>query len=303
MNLLTFNKGKQLSNLSTNIFSDHAAIGICFDNVKILSNNISNPEYHKYFAKGPFANTHMNTNKNDANESKRKWLEEKTVKQIKEFVDNVKNEKWDIQIIVEAYVDLLNSISQKISNYTHKIVSILNVEPERYQNENKHKNITAMIINESKLELLSFSIKKINYIEINSTSTSTLILPICYLKNKETKKLLVVVGVHIPGNSEQFPVVALTEFKKVLNEIQANYNIIAMGDFNTVPANLESIFSGSKLKVLNPLYPTHINPNCDIAVYDNIVYNTQDEIINQYPLDCMDNSSKEYVNSLLSTYV
>lgn len=326
--LSTFNKSNGFEILPKEVVSDHASIGIQFDeHINILANNISNPEYHKYFSTNKsFTKTHMNTNKNDSDVTKKKWLEDKTAKQIVDIIDNIKSGKWDVQIIVEAYDDFIKKISSGLNDYKHQIVSILDLEPDKYLNQ--PKNITAILIKESeKLRIVQTFIRVVTYTDDDQIQSKTFNVPICYLKNNITNMAFIILAIHLPGNDQQFPEMAATELKKIMTELHEktpDHAIIAMGDYNTIPANLQKIFLNSPFMVYNPLYATHINPNCEISVYDNIVYwipSKNQEIgtqtgqtlsaerqvdlplkgqgqIKQHPLSSMDIHTIEYVNAL-----
>jgi hypothetical protein len=306
MNLRSFHRSTPFESLLEKINSDHASIGLHFESINILANNISNPEYHKYYNEigGAFVNTPMNCRKDDLDLSKRNWLQNKTINQVDEIVQNFKNGEWNVQIIVESYVDFIDSIKEQLDEKQYVITSVFNDEPHNYQDKNKCKNITSILVNLDKLDHVNSFIKKVIYKEDEHKFESTLIVPIVVLKNKLRNNYFIVVGVHIPGCNSQFPLVALQELHKILGDLCNEYDlpIIIMGDFNTIPENLEQVFS-PLFKINKPLYPTHINPRCEIAVYDNIMYylpaDSDTKNIYQYPVNTMNESSNLFVNELV----
>jgi len=73
--------------------------------------------------------------------------------------------------------------------------------------------------------------------------------------------------------------------------------IIAIGDFNTVPKNIMAVMNGSNLSVMTPTYMTHINPRYEVVSYDNVVWTGLVAPI-QLPLNEMDSGSQLFVRKL-----
>ena len=76
-----------------------------------------------------------------------------------------------------------------------------------------------------------------------------------------------------------------------------------MGDFNTVPHH---VTTQTTLTVIDPKYPTHINPVAQIGVYDMAVYrHFNNEKIDAELLDESELSedSKAYVKALINSRV
>jgi len=312
-NILNLNKiyqGKPFDTLSENVYSDHAAIAInlCCQNYlnKIYFWNVSNIKYHYHFGSGPFAATHMFSVVDDVIPEKKIWLSKKYAEQINQIYNDFVSNKFDIMVIAEGSFDFFETLESKLKkdNHRYELVSNLKYPTDRVIHEKEKNNVTGILINKNKYGILGFDMENIIYKE--DSRNSTLILPTAFIKNRETGDEFTIVGVHLPGCKSQYPENGLGELNNYLNmliELYPNNVLVALGDFNTVPSNLSKKIN--KLKILEPIYPTHINPANQIVVYDNVVYhfpekngNSQNSI-NYLELENMDNHSIALVQELI----
>lgn len=286
INLNDFNKGTQFNEkiqLHEYVNSDHSAIGciLKYENdrqINIGAVNISNKEYHPYFGlskDAPFINTHMFVPKNCEDKVKNDWLISKTETQMNNIVRELTENVIDILIIVEGYFDFFTKldIELKKAGDNFQIISILNKENHGY--EGKNSNITGIVIRKRKFEIdVSDTIVQ-TYTESqdpNIHKYSTLTVPFVRVRDINSNKFLTVIGVHLPGCNSQFPKNALCELRTITKSLFEKYknDIVALGDYNTIPNNIRKIMTD--IDVLTPLFPTHINPNCDVVAYDNVSY-------------------------------
>ncbi len=295
--LSTFNRALPFGKsnpIDLKVNSDHAAIKCCIiysdTELKIGAVNISNKEYHKYFQKGPFAHTHM-----PASTSSTDWLVSKTAQQLDQIIQEISSD-LDVQIIVEGYHEFFTNLGTKTSV---KLVSVLDKPAHGY--ESSAKNITGILLNESKVKLIESDVIQISYKD--GSKDSKLIVP--WAKISRQGHELVVAGVHLPGCESQYPSEALEELGKIIGQLEQKFHvdIIAMGDFNTVPANIMKSLPG--IKLIQPKYLTHINPNNDVAVYDNAICHlvSSDISVELLGLDSIPADSKALVQSLNASYV
>jgi hypothetical protein len=316
MDLNGFNKGLPFNDdhpLSEHVNSDHSAIGcvIKYDNdhqVVIKAVNISNKEYHPYFGLGdnpPFKNTHMYVPKDCKDQNKKDWLITKTKEQMDGLVDDITNDRLDIQIVIEGYFDFFVELEQRLeqaSPNTFKIISILNNKDHGYNGS--PKNITGIIVNTKRFEIFQCDTIVQDYRE--DDKNSKLILPWVKVCDKLTSTCLIVLGIHLPGCSSQNPKGALVELNKIMNSLYETHqnDMVALGDYNTVPNNIRSVFAN--VSVLTPLFPTHINPNNDIVTYDNVscIFNgVNAKSIELIDIENLPVDSGELVKSLRASFI
>lgn len=281
--------------LHSDVKSDHAAImTIVKDNIGkslcvIEAFNISNPTYHHYFGEGPFKQTHMFVDKDHIPNNE--WLQNKIKSQMETIVDRMKRRISDVQIIVEGYDKFFNDIEESLGNG----FDVVRVKHEVYVGSTF--NITGIVVNRDKFNVLhNGNIQLICQDDNLSGKQKPFILPVVTVQHKETNHEFTIVGTHIPGCASQFPKNALMVFDSFINDPRYP-NIIAMGDFNTTPKNIKSILT--KSSVLAPLYPTHINPFCQIASYDNTVFRLNEMTIGYFDKKHLSNDSEMFVDSLL----
>lgn len=317
MDLFDFNKGQQFdenTELNINVKSDHAEIRceILKDNLKINVGafNISNKEYHPYFGlneSAPFRKTHMYVPKNSEDEMKNKWLLYKTEKQLMDIVKNFAKQ-LDIYVIVEGYYEFYNTLSEKLKtiNMNFEIINILKDKEHGYTN--KPWNITGIIVNTDKFQIEKFEIIKETYQEEQEPGKfrdSKFITPWVKLTHKQTNYEFIIIGVHIAGCESQNPKNGLKKLSETINRLKKenNCDIIALGDFNTIPNN---IMKNVTQKIVEPKYPTHINPYNQICVYDNIIYELKDENenikIHMLDLNETIHDSNNFVKSLIENF-
>jgi hypothetical protein len=280
------------------INSDHASVGVKIGSLRIMASNISNPEFHKYFSSGPFKTTHLNTSKTDPDPTKRAWLHAKIQLQINQIVEGFVDDKWDCYVIIEAFNYFVDQLKTKLFKTgfgsSYGIIGTYD-----HTNHTDCKNKTIILVNLKRQHSLirSNEILQKTHISYNDKTTSrTLEIPVVRMKDLFNGKLVTVFGVHLSGCDNQFPANAITILKDSIRE-SPDENIIGIGDFNTVPNNINTIVDKSNIKVITPLYLTHINQRYEAVAYDNIIYsgNIKPE---QLSLDEMDISSQLFVKKL-----
>ena len=230
-----------------------------------------------------------------ASTSSTDWLVSKTAQQLDQIIQEISSD-LDVQIIVEGYHEFFTNLGTKTSV---KLVSVLDKPAHGY--ESSAKNITGILLNESKVKLIESDVIQISYKD--GSKDSKLIVP--WAKISRQGHELVVAGVHLPGCESQYPSEALEELGKIIGQLEQKFHvdIIAMGDFNTVPANIMKSLPG--IKLIQPKYLTHINPNNDVAVYDNAICHlvSSDISVELLGLDSIPADSKALVQSLNASYV
>lgn len=90
---------------------------------------------------------------------------------------------------------------------------------------------------------------------------------------------MLLVGVHISGCASQFPKSGLQELARQLISLHYAHpgaDILAVGDYNCPPCYVDAILVNEVRRVtdvqrLPSTYLTHVNPNCQAAVYDHAV--------------------------------
>lgn len=304
INLSTFNQGKAFSvthPLDVNVCSDHAEVKVQFGSIKLGTRNISNGEYHKYFTKGPFEHTHMPCNPDHP------WLADKIATQTKYIVDELVNKEVDILVIQEGYFQFYQDLKSQLGD-DFQFCSVLNNQNHGYENSNK--NITAIIVNTKHLDVLEANVLEEEYESEDDKQVAVkpkIIMPHVKVMDKSSSQQLMCFGVHCPGWSNQFPKKGLMMINEIINReitrvllenesLTIMPNMIALGDFNTVPDNIRAV---TKFKVLPPMYPTHINPRCEVCAYDNVVYNSFDTVVKYFPLESLSMENQSLVESLL----
>lgn len=291
------------SDLDQSVNSDHAEIQCVYDGITFASLNISNKHYHTYFSmdqNGPFRLTHLAVTSESSIEQQT-WLKNKHHIQINNIKNNLYSGLIDVYVIQEAYVEFVHDLRNSLANnFELHHVSLDNFSPE--------KNITVIIVNRSKLDIVDRQIYRASYNEIGNKPDrmSELVVPTVTLTNSHMtpQKFVTCAGVHVGGNAAQYPKYGLMELQHILANICEKNNVIALGDFNTTTSNIRSIMNHSRvsrnrLLVSEPLYPTHINPFNEVVAYDNIVYTDGPEFI-QHNYDVCPPDSMMYVRALLN---
>lgn len=289
---------------SKSIYSDHGECAVCTpNNVVINSWNISNPQFHKYFNMGtnpPFKNTHLyGTNPAD--------FQGKITAQVELITKRLILGEVAIQVIVEGYVGFFDQVKEKFaqqgfSNYA--IVSILQHEP---QNWNPTWNVTGILINTQIYNVLNSGVLQDKYLEEADNKTKDSITPYVYLEERVTGYKFILVGIHVSGTNNQYPVSGIRHLLKVLTDLkdqQEEYDVLAMGDFNTIPKNTKECIknlANLKADLLMPRYPTHVNPLSQFGIYDFGLFLPKGDnkhYFNPVLLKFMSNSTKELAEEI-----
>lgn len=269
INLRTFNKALPFDNetnpLHRSVNSDHATIKCKVEysdgtSVIMSASNISNKEYHKYNKNGPLSKTHMYVETNDS-----QWLLKKTQFQMDQLLCEIAT--MDVQIILEGYYDFFVDIQQQKKNSTYELVSVLDDPAHKFKGT--PKNIAGILINTSKVSIMERGIETIQY-DVDKQFRS----PWVRIKTEKGYELIIV-AIHLPGNDAQFPEAAIRALCNTLKKCkETSADVIAIGDFNTVPENIEKV-AIPEFSVVEPKYLTHFNPYNQVAVYDNALYHLQ----------------------------
>lgn len=252
-------------NLSKEVESDHAQIGLTLPDGKILiSENISNPEYHCYFKYGdkpPFHNTHMFVEKPyDSDAVLCDSLQKKEDAQIDRISMMLKKGTVGVYVIVEGYNRFLIRLQQCVPSYglyTHDLKST--------------GNIIGIFVHPQYHGGLCFNCYEEEYEE--DGKKRTLIVPVVSIDASECK--VSIAGVHVSGCASQFPKNGLSKLADVMREVLYDYgqDVIAIGDFNTPVSGVEKYVVGNltNAELLPAKYLTHVNPSSQAAVYDHAV--------------------------------
>lgn len=321
LDLNGFNKGVPFDNknnpLNPAVRSDHAAIyGVLSynDSTQTIIGciNISNKDYHANFGLGPtppFINTHMYVPEESADISKKIWLDTKTNEQLDDIIYDLKEKVIDIQVVVEGSYDFFSKLRERLNcnGNNFAIISILNNNSQAYKN--KPWNVTGIIVNNSKFKVIDYNIIQQDYSEEHGTiihKPRTLIVPYVRVMDLISKRCLIVLGVHIPGCISNFPRGGLEQLSAIIKQLRRKYtdDIVAIGDFNTCPNNIKQAMK--EVNIAPVPYPTHINPNSEIAVYDNVVYvfNTKDaQSIEIAGTSALNDDSKAIVSSMINNFM
>lgn len=286
-----FIDSKPLNRLNNSVLSDHASVRISLDDsLFIASYNISNKQYHYYFGPdGPYAQTHLYVHNNSSKEEK-EWLNTKHNIQINYIIKELLSNEIHIYVIQEAHLDFIKTIRKLLPS--HFIFTHREINDEFFTG-----NITLTISNSLYIDLQNNYNQKINYHEINNPIERHLYIPT--ISFKHNNKNINLYNVHIGGNNEQFPKNGILTLLKMMENNNSCYNI-ACGDFNTTTNNIKSLLhENSFIDVMDPLYPTHINPYCQIVSYDNVIYSKQLNV-KQLSLSQCDDSTFYLVDALLN---
>lgn len=300
-NLCSFNKAVpfdyETNPLPLEVNSDHATIKCRLEyadstTFTISASNISNKEYHKYNKSGPLYKSHMYVPTNNS-----EWLLTKTQFQLDQLLTEMAS--LDVQVILEGFYDFYQDmLKTKDSAYT--LISLLD-EPQ-HKFTGSPKNIAGILVNTSRASITERGIMTVVY----DNDKKFKVPWVKITKSEVLEKELVICAVHLPGNNEQFPKTALEALHTSLkNYITYNTDVIAIGDFNTVPENIEIVTKTSELfKVLEPKYLTHFNPYNQVAVYDNVVYhlNSKDTTISLLDRGNLPTDSVKLIESLEQCY-
>jgi hypothetical protein len=267
INLRTFNKALPFDNetnpLHWSVNSDHATIKCKVEytdgtSVVVSASNISNKEYHKYNKNGPLFKTHMYVETNDS-----EWLLKKTQFQMDQLLSEIAT--MDVQIILEGFYDFFDEMQQQKNPY--ELVSLLDDPAHKFKGT--PKNIAGILVNTSKVSIKERGIETIQY-DVDKQFKS----PWVRIKTQNGHELIIV-AIHLPGNDAQFPEAAIRALCHTLKKCkEMSADVIAIGDFNTVPENIEKVAT-PEFSVLEPKYLTHFNPYNQVAVYDNALYHLQ----------------------------
>lgn len=285
--ILQFGNGAELS---SEVTSDHGEIILKTNYVTISSWNISNPIHHHYFGlsqTSTFSRSHMAKDVRVPEEAA--WLEHKIQLQVSEIIQRMVSGQIDIQIIVEGYVELYQSIIPILSENGLELFydeSPVNTS----ENPTDKINVTGIIIRKESSDFRTFQIlSKIIYTEVYTEENDvikpgevrklrTYGIPVLHLLTGDSftdPAVLIVGGVHIHGSNSRFPKSGLNLFKDtLLRAVESRpdaVGIIFMGDFNTVPKNVGDVIKGSKYKIMLTEYPTMVNPGNEVSYYDMAV--------------------------------
>ncbi len=317
--LLPFNE-KNFLELA--VQSDHAEIAIKTPDNRIINVwNISNPAYHCYFKYGktpPFHHTHLFVDQPYVNGKMEEHLAKKTQDQITTIAERFVKGEVNVQIIVEGFESFFSDLSKKITSLKHTeftIFSLLDHKPPHWKSE---WNVTGILIDTSRFKIVQQKVYSLKYKEEQDENREKdFDLPVVWLRDLTKEEMIVVAGVHINGCSSQYPKTGLETLANIIKEIREEffgyYDIIAAGDYNTIPArlrenlihapnpsntNMTSIKIDKKLLIAP--YPTHVNPASEAANYDQalIITAKPERCYQILPVESLSKASQGLVQSI-----
>ena len=250
--------------LNISVLSDHAEIGIVLhDNNKLLAWNISNPKYHPYFKYGEtFKKSHLYIEKPyDDTNNLIPMMEQKIATQIEIFVNNIKSNKYPIQVCIEGFEYFYEKLTEQLNNRQYKIIREEPIDKTYY-------NISGIIVNTQIYKIIEHSIKKVTYIatEDNNKEKTTL-YPCVKIQNIDTNYKVIIIAAHVNGCNSQYPESGLNALHELMNQLHVDCDVIAIGDFNSPPDFIQKVFHNN-FCINKSNYLTHCNPNLQAAKYD-----------------------------------
>lgn len=339
-NLFDFNKFNLIKPfdhenfLPSSVQSDHTEIQIKTPDDKIINIwNICNPAYQCNFQSGeppPFHNTHLFATRPEVSaeeNGKPTYLTPKVIDQISTIAERFVAGNVNIQIIIEGYKPFYSALIKKISELGHTHFQIISTPllSEKVYGWNPETNFTGILIDTSRFTVLEKSGVFIEYyieegdvaqenagplthprVKEDCSNEKTLDLPFAHLVDNESKRTMVVAGVHLPGCRSQFPKNGLEvlkdKIKDLIYDIPGKPDFIVAGDFNTPPLNINPSWLSSleNAKFLSCPYPTHVNPRCEAANYDQalIVSETGLDDYVMSPAESLTMSTQELIKSI-----
>lgn len=248
--------------LHPKVMSDHVELILRTPkNIKIKAWNISNEKYAGYFNQGPFKHTHL-----FVPDSKNFQLYKGCIndQQINMFVDQLNKNEFDVQVIIEGYLNFYNELSYRL-----EARGISNYEIFAVQRGDKAINSSGILTNKKNFQILRSGIITKKYVE--GDQSKEISIPFVF-----TSDNLIICAVHVSGCDTQFPKEGLLKMAEIINELKEAFpgcDIVAMGDFNTPPRNIEDTIlkKVTNSHLLVAPYPTHVNPYDQATNYDNVV--------------------------------
>ena len=273
--------------LSRKVLSDHAEIAVqAFGMHFVSAYNISNPTYHRRFGDKPaFKDTHLYVDEPyGPNNKLEAGMEAKIETQVESITDGIYSGGVPVNVIVEGYTNFYERIHRDFKRKEFTDYTMI-VAPE----ENPYKNRTAIIVNTRLLPVLESGVIQREYVSTEDNNLKKkLTLPHVLLANGTR-----IVGVHVNGCQDQHPVSGIRELKEALHSFKET-KILALGDFNTNPVNVDSL----GFDVLVPDYPTHVNPFGEACYYDYALVKGI-ENCSMCEIDMMTDSSQDLVEAIL----
>lgn len=261
-----------INQLNPRVLSDHAEIALGLpDGNNILAWNISNPKYHPYFSYGStFKNSHLYVEKPyDERGLMQPWLRQKIDTQLETLTNNFVDQKFPIQVVIEGFDGLYNSIERRLAGLPYTIIR------DKSSEQNTLSNISGIIVDTSQYWVLCYNISSVNYVALEDASKEkSMIYPWVKLKHKTSCYVCIVIAAHVNGCGSQFPVSGLGTLRNFMIKLSEHEkcDVIAIGDFNSPPDNVKKIFYQENIStpfnVMSPNYLTHCNPNSQAAKYD-----------------------------------
>lgn len=234
--------------VSSKLQSDHCEVALKTSLGTINSWNISNPAYHKFFANDEsqvFAQTVLADTNIDV-------LNVKIESQLETIANRLLDGAVNIQVIVEGYETFYEKLAEKIGDGEFHLLA------EKPEGWTKTKNITGIVVDNSKFSIRTSAVINVDYQE--EGRDSVLRVPYVHVQEVISRREMIVVGVHVPGTASQYPEKGLSALAKVIDGLWEKYDkkvdVIGIGDFNSTPENVAKHFK----TVLEPSYWTHANP-------------------------------------------
>ena len=237
---------------SSKLQSDHVEVAVNTVIGTINGWNISNPAYHRFFAKDAsqvFAQTSLADISSEA-------LEGKIASQLKTISTRLLSGEVNIQVVVEGYETFFEKLAKQLSEGNFHLLA------EKPEGWNEKKNITGIVVDTSKYTVRESAVVTVEYKDTeNDGRPSVLRVPYVHVQEIVSKKEMIVAGVHVPGAASQYPKDGLAALANAIDSLWEKHgrkvDVIGIGDFNSTPERVAKHFEGA---VLAPDYWTHANP-------------------------------------------
>lgn len=272
--------------------SDHAEIAIRTDFAVFNAWNIYNPFTQSFFGKlkdghtSPFKDTHLySENSRLHNQTVIAPLMQKKIdEQVETIASRFCRGEVSVQVIIEGYEGFYKQLEGRI-NELGKIYSrdyeIIRVK----RDPNSIASISAILVDTEKFAIGQHGSLSMRYNETANNAGEIkgvqLTLPFAALSHISTGNDITIVAVHIPGVDLQLPENGLQCMAKICDNLwklnDGSVDVLAMGDYNTTPSFARKFMLSSGGELLNAPYPTHINPFCQVANYDQVFLKPSNE--------------------------
>lgn len=272
--------------LDPRVHSDHAQIRLKIGEYDIVCKNVSNPRFAHYFGKGgPFKDTHLVLDSDPQVLNKSEKVKEMEAQKVDEIIATLTGHRMsdplndgvsNRPVTCAAYV-----IVESTNKYPHGMnvclrdrLREMEFPHEIITNTDKQdsRNVTTIIVNTNILDIVSSGLTRLIFDEFDVEEMSqrkVTVLPwvLCTLKGSGISSAFRIHGVHLPGNSDQYPRNAIAQLAKHIQQNERERGIdIFIGDFNCNPHYVHADINPEYMYV--PSYYTHVNPLNEAVRYD-----------------------------------